>query len=65
VCVRVCVRVQNKERDESFKLELTGTDCEGASIGRIAKTIVTVIDDDGQILVYLLTCSNDPLNEDL
>jgi len=43
-----CVSEQNKERDESFKLELTGTDCEGASIGRVAKTIVTIIKDDGQ-----------------
>jgi len=46
VCVYVCE--QNKERDESFKLELTGTDCEGASIGRIAKTIITIIPDEGQ-----------------
>ena len=39
--------MQNKERDESFKLMLTGTDCEGATIGRVAKTIVTIINDEG------------------
>jgi len=46
MCLFVCE--QNKERDESFKLELTGTDCEGAKIGRIAKTIVTIMTDEGQ-----------------
>lgn len=39
--------MQDKERDESFKLEITGADCDGAKIGRISKTIVTIVDDDG------------------
>jgi solute carrier family 8 (sodium/calcium exchanger) len=35
-----------KERDESFKVEIVSADCEGAKIGRISKTIVTIVDDD-------------------
>jgi len=46
--VRVHAYEQNKERDESFKLTLTGTDCEGAKLGRISKTIITVMKDEGQ-----------------
>jgi hypothetical protein len=40
--------LQDKERDESFKLELTAVDCDGAKLGRISKTIVTIVDDDGR-----------------
>jgi len=46
--IAVSVQRQNKtEQDKTFKLELTGTDCEGAKIGRVAKTIVTIINDEG------------------
>jgi hypothetical protein len=56
---------QDKERDESFKLEIVGADCDGAKIGRISKTIVTIVDDDGKHfrgILYLkifLSCYKD------
>ena len=49
------VYVQDKERDESFKLEITGIDCDGAKLGRICKTIVTIVDDDGNEMRELFT----------
>jgi solute carrier family 8 (sodium/calcium exchanger) len=37
---------QVEEKNESFKVDLFEVDCEGAKIGRIRKTIVTIVDDD-------------------
>ena len=39
---------QEKEKDESFKVDLVGCS-EGAKLGRIRKTIVTIVNDDGEI----------------
>lgn len=37
---------QEPERDDSFQLELSDT-TGGAEIGRLARTIVTIVNDDG------------------
>lgn len=39
---------QEKEKDQSFKVVLVSADSEGAKIGRLKKTIITVVDDDGE-----------------
>jgi hypothetical protein len=36
------------EKDESFAVELYGA-TDGASVGKKAKTVVTIINDDGKI----------------
>lgn len=38
--------LQKKERDECFAIELGETDG-GAELGKIKKTIVTIVNDDG------------------
>ena len=40
--------VANDRVSESFKVDLIDIDCEGAKIGRVRKTIVTIVDDDGK-----------------
>jgi len=42
---------------------LTGTDCEGAAIGRIAKTIVTIISDEGEDRPVLSVLCQSSLDE--
>lgn len=37
---------KKREADESFKLNLDSTDCEGAKLGRLKRTIITIVNDD-------------------
>ena len=42
--------LQEKEKDECFKVDLISVSPEGAKLGRIRKTIVTIVNDDGKLL---------------
>ena len=42
------------EKDETFMVELTEVKTEGAKLGRLRRTVVTIVSDDGKIEAYLL-----------
>lgn len=45
-------KLQEKEKDESFKIELVSVS-EGAKLGRAKRAIITIVNDDGKFnLVY-------------
>lgn len=43
------------ERDESFQIELTET-TGGATLGKISKTVVTIVNDEGKTICTTFMC---------
>lgn len=45
--------MQEKEKDECFKVDLISCS-EGAKLGRVKKTIVTIVNDDGMSDIHCI-----------
>ena len=39
------------EKDETFMVELTEVKTEGAKLGRLRRTVVTIVSDDGKLVL--------------
>ena len=56
VCVCVCVCLQEFEKDEHFEVTLLSCNVPGAKIGRLRRTIVTILNDDGEYAALRHCC---------
>ena len=52
ICQMTFKILQEQEKDECFKVELTELS-PGAKMGRIQKTIVTIVNDDGMSYLFI------------